>query len=85
MRRFAEIVDGTVTRVITAHSVEWCEQALGGTWLETFTDGTRVHRAAKGYTYDSDLDAFIPPKKFESWVLDVECACWEAPDRKSVV
>jgi len=79
MRRFAEIVDGTVARVITAHSVEWCEQALGGTWLETFTDGTRVNRAGKGYTYDADRDAFIPPKPFESWVLDETTCLWEAP------
>lgn len=34
-RYFAEIQDGIVTRVIVAKSQEWCEQRLGGTWIET--------------------------------------------------
>jgi hypothetical protein len=35
--------------------------------------------AGIGYTYDSTLDAFIPPKPFESWLLNEETAQWEAP------
>lgn len=35
MAHFAEIYDGTVTRVIVAASQEWCEQALGGKWVQT--------------------------------------------------
>jgi hypothetical protein len=32
-----------------------------------------------GYTYDKDRDAFIPPKPFDSWILDEETYKWESP------
>jgi len=81
MRRFAEIDSaGIVLRVIVAESVQWCEDTLGGTWVETFKDRSeRLHYAGKGFTYDEDRDAFIPPKPFESWVLDETTCLWEAP------
>jgi hypothetical protein len=39
----------------------------------------RKNYAGLGYTYDADRDAFIPPKPFNSWVLDEETCLWEAP------
>jgi hypothetical protein len=39
----------------------------------------RKNYAAIGYHYDEKLDAFVPPKPFESWVLNEETANWEAP------
>ena len=39
----------------------------------------RFNYAGIGYTYDADRDAFIPPKPFESWVLDEDTCLWEAP------
>jgi hypothetical protein len=47
---------------------------------EPSDDQTKAYRwffPAKGYTYDEALDAFIPPKPFESWVL--ENYVWVAP------
>lgn len=81
MRRFAEIDSaGIVLRVIVAESAEWCENTLGGAWVETFKDRSqRCHFASAGFTYDQDLDAFIPPKPFESWVLDETTCLWVAP------
>lgn len=38
----------------------------------------RKNYAGIGYTYDSDRDAFIPPKPYNSWVLD-EQTCWWYP------
>jgi hypothetical protein len=35
--------------------------------------------AGIGFTYDEDRDAFIPPKPYESWVLDEATCLWEAP------
>ena len=35
--------------------------------------------AGIGYTYDSNLDAFIPPKIFDSWVLDESKGDWVPP------
>jgi len=32
-----------------------------------------------GYFYDEERDAFIPPKPFESWVLNEDTCLWEAP------
>ena len=39
----------------------------------------RKNYAGIGYTYDPDRDAFIPPKPFESWILNNDTALWEAP------
>ena len=42
-------------------------------------DSDKLHFAGIGYTYDSNLDAFIAPKPFNSWLLDTETCKWEAP------
>jgi hypothetical protein len=39
----------------------------------------RGNYAGIGYTYDEELDAFIPPKTYASWVLDEETFSWVAP------
>lgn len=39
----------------------------------------RKNYAGIGYTYDPQLDAFIPPKPFASWVLDETTCLWAAP------
>jgi len=39
----------------------------------------RFNYAGIGFTYDEDRDAFIPPKPFESWVLNEETCLWESP------
>jgi len=39
----------------------------------------RFNYAGLGYQYDPDRDAFIPPKPFESWVLDESTCLWVAP------
>jgi len=39
----------------------------------------RFNYAGVGFTYDADRDAFIPPKPFDSWVLDEATCLWTAP------
>jgi len=39
----------------------------------------RGNYAGIGYEYREDLDAFIPPKPFESWLLNEDTCLWEAP------
>jgi hypothetical protein len=39
----------------------------------------RYNYAGIGFTYDEGRDAFIPPKPFESWVLDEDTCLWVAP------
>ena len=45
------------------------------------SDGTpyRKNYAGIGYTWDETRDAFIPPKPYDSWVLNEDSCLWEAP------
>jgi hypothetical protein len=45
----------------------------------SYNANIRKNYAGIGFTYDSELDAFIAPKPFASWVLNEETAQWEAP------
>lgn len=44
----------------------------------------RKNFAGIGYSYDEILNAFIPPKPFESWILNEETANWEPPVKMPV-
>lgn len=58
----------------------FCRNLFGGAWVQTSYNGNiRKNFAAVGYTYDSERDAFIPPKPFDSWVLNEDTCRWEAP------
>jgi hypothetical protein len=60
--------------------IAFCERLLGGTWVKTSYNGNiRKNYAGIGYTYDKDRDAFIPPKPFNSWVLNESTCRWDAP------
>ncbi len=39
----------------------------------------RKNYAGIGCTYDEILDAFIPPKPYNSWILNESSCLWEAP------
>ena len=39
----------------------------------------RKNHAGIGYTYDEDRDAFIPPKPYNSWILNEQTCQWESP------
>ena len=39
----------------------------------------RKNYAGIGYIYDEGRDAFIPPKPYNSWLLDEETCQWKAP------
>ena len=50
------------------------------TWIQTSYNGNiRKNYAGVGYTYDSQRDAFIPPKPYPSWTLVEETCNWTAP------
>ena len=60
--------------------VAFCQKLLGGKWVQTSYNGSiRKNYAGIGYTYDTALDAFVPPKPFPSWVLNSDTAQWEVP------
>ena len=92
MAHFAKVVNGLVTQVIVAEP-EFFDTFIDtspGEWVQTSyntfkgihqLDGTplRKNYAGIGYTYDSQRDAFIPPKPYASWILDEDTCHWNAP------
>ena len=82
MRYFAKVVDGIVEKVLVAEPefFDTYVEEPAGIWIETFQDGSlRKHSASVGFSYDSNTDAFIPPKPFPSWVLNTQTYLWDAP------
>jgi len=43
------------------------------------TKALRKNYAGIGFKYDADRDAFIPPKPYNSWLLDEDTCLWNAP------
>lgn len=39
----------------------------------------RKNYAGVGFSYSDELDAFIPPKPYPSWILNEDTCLWEAP------
>ena len=49
-------------------------------WFQTsYNNNIRKNYAGIGYSYDQARDAFIPPKPYNSWVLNETTCQWEAP------
>jgi hypothetical protein len=77
-----EVIVGTdETELIEGKDPEtWYGEFRGQTCKRTsYNANIRKNYAGIGFTYDASLDAFIPPKPFESWLLNEETANWEAP------
>ena len=55
----------------TSYNTHGGVHSSGGTPL-------RKNHAGIGYTYDEDRDAFIPPKPFNSWILNESTCNWES-------
>ena len=76
MGHYAKVENGVVTQVIVADGPDWCEQNLGGEWVQTsYNTSGGVHSGGKfpihknyagiGYTYDANLNEFVPPPPIE--------------------
>ena len=49
-------------------------------WKQTsYNANIRKNFAGIGYKYDQTRDAFIPPKPFDSWLLNETTCHWESP------
>lgn len=58
----------------------FCENLFDGIWVQTsYNSNFRKNFAGIGYTYDSQRDAFIPPKPYSSWILDDLICRWMPP------
>jgi hypothetical protein len=91
MAHYAKVVNELVTQVIVAEA-EFFDTFIDsspGEWIQTsyntqggqHPDGIPLRKnfAGIGYSYNRELDAFIPPKPFASWILDEETCLWNAP------
>lgn len=79
-----------VSNDVEAEGENWCFNLLGGRWKQTSYNTIegkhklgglpiRKNYASPGYTYDEHRDAFIPPKPYNSWVLNEETCVWDPP------
>lgn len=92
MAHYAKVLDEKVINVIVAEESffdtfvdetpgEWIQTSyntIGGVHTEGGTP-LRKNFAGVGFTYDEVRDAFIPPKIFQSWVLNEDSCLWFAP------
>ena len=65
-----------------AVGVAFCQSLFGSdtVWKQTsYNASMRIRFASTGYTYDQSRDAFIGPKRYNSWVLDDATLTWVAP------
>jgi hypothetical protein len=71
-----------------ADGPDWCEQNLGGEWVQTsYNTHGGVHSGGKfpihknyagvGFTFDGV--GFAAPQPYPSWTLNSESYLWEAP------
>lgn len=61
--------------------IDFCKSIFGQdtVWVQTsYNKNFRKNYAGLEYKYDAELDAFIPPQFYASWILD-ENAQWKAP------
>ena len=62
--------------------VAFCKKLLGAdtNWKQTsYNNNFRVRYAGIGYSFSEELNAFIPPRPFDSWELQEETADWQSP------
>ena len=88
MAHFAEVnSDNVVVRVIVADTKEWCENNLGGTWVQTsynthggqHPEGRPLHKNYAGIGYHWDGVGFFAPQPFPSWTKNEDTYLWESP------
>ena len=62
--------------------IAFCQSLFGEDtrWVRTSYHGhIRTRYAGIGDTYREDLDAFVPPQPYPSWILNEATAQWQAP------
>ncbi len=95
MAHFAKLGVGNIVEqvIVISNDVSTTEQAgvdfinklynTRDVWKQTSYNGNiRKNYAGVGYQYDQTRDAFIPPKTFNSWILNEDTCRWEAPVAK---
>jgi hypothetical protein len=88
MGHYAKVENGIVTQVIVADGVDWCEQNLGGEWVQTSYNTAGgvhlngkfpIHKNYAGIGFNFDGVGFYAPAPYPSWTLNADSYLWEAP------
>ena len=83
MSHFAKINSNNVVTEVIASEKDFINSGLVGDeflWVQTsYNNNFRKNFAGAGFTYDKTRDAFIPPKPFNSWILDEATCLWQPP------
>jgi hypothetical protein len=88
MGHYAKVENGIVTNVIVAEGPDWCEQNLGGEWIQTSynTKGGihengkyPIHKNYAGIGHHFDGVGFYAPQPYPSFILNKDTYLWEAP------
>ena len=92
MAHFAKLGVGNIVEnvIVISNDIATTEQAgadfinklynTRDVWIQTSYNGNiRKNFAGIGYQYDTQRDAFIPPKKYNSWIFNENTCRWDAP------
>lgn len=83
MAHFAKIDSNNVVTEVIVSEKYFINSGLVGDeflWIQTsYNSNFRKNFAVVGGTYDKTRDAFIPPKPYDSWVLNEDTCNWESP------
>ncbi len=92
MAHFAKLGTGNIVEqvIVVSNDIATTEQAgsdfinklynTRDVWKQTsYNNNIRKNFAGIGYQYDQTRDAFIPPKAFNSWILNEDTCRWEPP------
>jgi hypothetical protein len=92
MAHFAKLGTGNIVEqvIVVSNDIATTEQAgsdfinklynTRDVWKQTsYNNNIRKNFAGIGYQYDQTKDAFIPPKPFQSWILNEDTCLWNSP------
>ena len=95
MAHFAKLGVGNIIEevIVVSNDIAITEQAgsdfinklynTRDVWKQTsYNNNIRKNFAGIGFQYDQTRDAFIPPKPFNSWILNEDTCFWKTPVAK---
>jgi hypothetical protein len=86
MAHYAKVENGVVTQVIVAHSKLWCEETLGGEWVQTsyntqgnqhLQGGEPLNKNYAGIGYLWDGIGFHSPACHDEATLNPDTYLWD--------
>ena len=92
MAHFAKLGVGNIVEqvIVVSNDIATTEQAgvdfinklynTRDVWKQTsYNNNIRKNYAGIGFYYDQTRDAFIPPKLYNSWILNEDTCQWQSP------